>query len=279
MNLKQYLAWLALSLPLALANAQDGPDTPEEPASAESAASAPAAAESGPALHRSRPACRFESVILKAPPAGLVSLSFDDGPQPGATEQILAVLDRYHIPATFFLVGAKAQKNPQLTAQLRSHAQVLIGNHSWSHADFHRIGEARQLDELRRTDAVLDLKDEGPKFFRYPYGNASCGSKTRLHELGYHVVGWHVDSCDWGFDRTGSVSERAAHRCRVEPENRDQFVEHVVAAVKARNGGIVLMHESHANTLSQLDVVVKRLLAEGFQFAPLTHPGFQTALR
>lgn len=279
--MKQYLgALMALCLG-APAMAQDSPDAPEAPAATASAAANVAAQpESAPARPAPpRPACRFESVILKAPPQGLVNLTFDDGPRVGATEAILEVLDRYRIPATFFLVGNQAQKNPQLTARLKAHPRALIGNHSWSHADFHRIGSGRQVDEVQRTDAVLELKDEPARLFRFPYGNASCSAKAKLHELGYQVVGWHVDSCDWGFDKTGSVGLGAARRCRVDPAHRDQFVEHVVAAVKARGGGIVLMHESHANTLAKLEEVVQRLIAEGFQFAPLTHPAFLSALR
>ncbi len=222
--------------------------------------------------------CRFESDIATPPPAGFVSLSFDDGPEPGATEAILALLDKHQIPASFFLIAAKAQRHPELAARVKAHPLALVGNHSWSHPNFHDIAPDRQASELTRSDTALAAL-ESPKLFRYPYGNSSCESNTELQRLGYRVVGWHVDSCDWAFDKTGSIDAHEAKICGVDKADREHFVDHVVNAVKARKGGIVLMHEIHPNTLAQLDTLIQRLLAEGFQFAPLTAPGFEASLR
>jgi peptidoglycan/xylan/chitin deacetylase (PgdA/CDA1 family) len=225
-----------------------------------------------------RQSCRFESDITTAPPAGLVSLSFDDGPEPGATQAILALLDKHQIPASFFLIAAKAQRHPELAALVKAHPRALVGNHSWSHPNFHDIALAKQASELERSDTALSAL-EAPKLFRYPYGNSSCESNTELQRLGYRVVGWHVDSCDWAFDKTGSIDAHEARICGVDKADREHFVEHVVNAVKMRKGGIVLMHEIHPNTLAQLDTLIGRLLAEGFRFAPLTDPAFEASLR
>lgn len=222
--------------------------------------------------------CRFESDITTPPPAGLVSLSFDDGPEPAATPAILALLDKYQVPATFFLIAAKAQRHPELVAMVRAHPLALVGNHSWSHPNFHDIAPARQDTELQRSDSAL-AAIEAPKLFRYPYGNASCEANAALQRLGYRIVGWHVDSCDWAFDKTGSIDAHEAKMCGVDKADREHFVDHVVNAVKARHGGIVLMHEIHPNTLAKLDTLIARLLAEGFRFAPLTDAAFQPSLR
>jgi peptidoglycan/xylan/chitin deacetylase (PgdA/CDA1 family) len=225
-----------------------------------------------------RQSCRFESDIATPPPAGVVSLSFDDGPEPGATQAILALLDKHRVPASFFLIAAKAQRHPELAALLKAHPLALVGNHSWSHPNFHDIAPARQLGEVEQSDQALALL-ESPKLFRYPYGNASCEANAQLQQLGYRIVGWHVDSCDWAFDKTGSIDAHEAKICGVEKANREHFVDHVVTALKARKGGIVLLHEIHPNTLAKLDVIIERLLAEGFQFAPLTDPAFSASLR
>jgi peptidoglycan/xylan/chitin deacetylase (PgdA/CDA1 family) len=222
--------------------------------------------------------CRFESDIATPPAAGLVALSFDDGPEPGATQAILALLDKHQIPAAFFLIGAKAERHPELAALIQAHPLALVGNHSWSHPNFHDIPVARQSAELSRSDTALAAL-QSPKLFRYPFGNASCESNAQLQALGYRIVGWHVDSCDWAFDKTGSVDAHEAKICGVDRSHREHFVDHVVAAVKARRGGIVLMHEIHPNTLAQLETLITRLRAEGFAFAPLTHPGFLPSLR
>jgi len=288
-----------LALACAGALAQTPPAAPAAPASAASAAGAASAAEHSHHSHAieiraarvrglaeviNRPpqelkqSCRFESDITTPPPAGLVSLSFDDGPEPGATEAILALLDKHQIPASFFLIAAKAQRHPELAALVKAHPLALVGNHSWSHPNFHDIAPDRQASEVERSDTALSAL-EAPKLFRYPYGNSSCESNAELQRLGYRVVGWHVDSCDWAFDKTGSIDAHEAKICGVDKANREHFVDHVVTALKARKGGIVLMHEIHPNTLAQLDVLIQRLLAEGFKFAPLTDPAFEASLR
>ncbi len=222
--------------------------------------------------------CRFESDIATPPPAGVVSLSFDDGPEPGATEAILALLDKHQIPASFFLIAAKAQRHPELAAAIKANPLALVGNHSWSHPNFHNIDPSHQDDQLTKSDAALAAL-EAPKLFRYPYGNSSCESNVQLQELGYRIVGWHVDSCDWAFDKTGSIDAHEAKICGVDKANREHFVDHVVAALKARKGGIVLMHEIHPNTLAKLDELILRLLAGGFKFGALTDPDFAASLR
>lgn len=222
--------------------------------------------------------CRFESDISTPPPPGVVSLSFDDGPEPGATEAILALLDKHQIPATFFLVAAKAQQHPELAALVKAHPRALVGNHSWSHPNFHDIAPAQRASEVERSDAAL-AAFEAPKLFRYPYGNSSCDSNAQLQQRGYRIVGWHVDSCDWAFDKTGSIDPHEAKICGVEKANREHFIDHVVAAVKARKGGIVLLHEIHPHTLARLDELITRLLAEGFRFAPVNDPAFEASLR
>lgn len=299
MNFLFSLSTSLLALACAGALAQTPPAAPAAPASAASAAGAASAAEHSHHSHAieiraarvrglaeviNRPpqelkqSCRFESDITTPPPAGLVSLSFDDGPEPGATEAILALLDKHQIPASFFLIAAKAQRHPELAALVKAHPLALVGNHSWSHPNFHDIAPDRQASEVERSDTALSAL-EAPKLFRYPYGNSSCESNAELQRLGYRVVGWHVDSCDWAFDKTGSIDAHEAKICGVDKANREHFVEHVVSAVKARKGGIVLMHEIHPNTLAQLDTLISRLRADGFTFAPLTLPGFEPSLR
>ena len=116
------------------------------------------------------------------------------------------------------------------------------------------------------------------KLFRYPYGNSTCETNRLLKTEGYSIVGWHVDSCDWAFDRTGKVNAREALECGVLPQYTDNFVEHVVSAVRAHNGGIVLLHEIHSNTVHQLDSVIERLKAEGFVFGALDEEAFASSL-
>jgi peptidoglycan-N-acetylglucosamine deacetylase len=227
--------------------------------------------------------CRYESEISSLPPAGAVALTFDDGPEPGLSEHILDVLERHRVPATFFVIGEKAERHPELLARMHALPGARIGNHSWSHPNFHDIDAQAQRSEIDRNDALLqpiiDAPAARPKLFRYPYGNSSCEGNEHVHALGYRIVGWHVDSCDWAFDHDGSVDAHEALSCGVLAPFRRDFQGHVLAAVRAHRGGIVLLHEIHRNTVLQLEDLILRLKAEGYRFTTLDEPDFAADLR
>ena len=226
-----------------------------------------------------RRTCRFESDIATLPPENVVALTFDDGPEPGRTEKILAVLARHRVPATFFLIAEKAKAHPDLVAQARALPGAVIGNHSWSHPNFHDIPAAEQAREVEDADALLRADLGATALFRYPYGNSSCESNERVHALGYRIVGWHVDSCDWAFDGPQGLTPAEALSCGVLPAYRHDFLGHVVAGVRAHRGGLVLMHETHDIGVDNLDALVTRLEAEGYRFATPAAPEFQASLR
>jgi len=227
-------------------------------------------------LHRS---CRFESDIATLPPEGLVALTFDDGPEPGHTEAILAVLARHHVPATFFLIAEKAKAHPDLVAMTRALPGAVIGNHSWSHPNFHDIPVEAQSREVDGADALLRTDLGATPLFRYPYGNSTCETNARVRTLGYRIVGWHVDSCDWGYDGPSGLTAAEALSCGVLAPYRHDFVGHVVAAVRAHRGGVVLMHETQHISVDKLDTLVTKLEGEGYRFSTPAAPEFATSLR
>ncbi len=227
-------------------------------------------------LHRT---CRFESDIATLPPEGVVALTFDDGPEPGHTEAILAVLARHHVPATFFLIAEKAKAHPELVAMARALPGAVIGNHSWSHPNFHDIPAEAQAREVDEADALLHADLGAAPLFRYPYGNSSCETNERVRTMGYHIVGWHVDSCDWGFDGRDGLTAGEALSCGVLPAYRHDFLGHVVASVRAHRGGVVLMHETQHISVDNLDALVTTLEAEGYRFSTPAAPEFAPSLR
>ena len=222
--------------------------------------------------------CRYESEISTAPPANKVVLSFDDGPQSEQTEFILDVLKRHQISGTFFLIGQKAKEHPELVTRIWADGRHTVGNHSWSHPNFHEISVEEQAMEVLKYEEAPSIGPT-PKLFRYPYGNSSCETNNLLHDRGYRIVGWHIDSCDWAFDKAGSVDAKEALSCGVLSQNRDNFVEHVVSSVRAHKGGIVLMHEIHPNTLKKLDEIITRLKEDGFVFGSIEDSDFIPDLR
>ncbi|MET3135076.1 peptidoglycan/xylan/chitin deacetylase (PgdA/CDA1 family) [Oxalobacteraceae bacterium GrIS 1.11] len=222
--------------------------------------------------------CRYESDIATHPPLKRVALTFDDGPTPGGTELILEVLKKYKIGATFFMVGQKVQQHPELMAQVRAAQQTVIGNHSWDHPNFHEIGMAEQEGEVLRDEIVFSDASQ-VKLFRYPYGNSSCATNDFVRARGYKIVGWHIDSCDWAFDKAGAVDDKEALSCGVLAQYHNDYVGHVMSAVRAHKGGIILMHEIHPNTLKKLEEIVIALLADGYAFGTVLDVEFQNSLR
>ena len=222
--------------------------------------------------------CRYVSEVATAPPPRHVALTFDDGPEPVQTEYILEVLRRHQVQASFFMIGAQAQHHPDLVAKVLAEGHHLVGNHSWDHPNFHDIDGAAQMQQVDKTDAVL-AQDMAPRLFRYPYGNSSCETNAYLHQRGYRIVGWHIDSCDWAFDHGGHVDAKEAAICGVLPQYQSDYVGHVLASLRAHNGGIVLMHEIHPNTLKLLDEIIRLALADGFVFDTIDAAGFAASLR
>ncbi len=227
-------------------------------------------------LHRT---CRFESDIATLPPEGVVALTFDDGPEPGHTEAILAVLARHQVPATFFLIAEKAKLHPDLVAQMRALPGAVIGNHSWSHPNFHDIPVDEQRKEVDSADTLLHADLGKNPLFRYPYGNSSCDTNERVHTMGYHIVGWHVDSCDWAFDGPNGLTASEALSCGVLPVYRRDFLGHIVSSVRAHRGGVVLMHETQHISVDNLDALIVRLEGEGYRFSTPAAAEFETSLR
>ena len=222
--------------------------------------------------------CRYESDIPLTPPAKEIALTFDDGPEPIQTEYILAILKKHRVPATFFMIGEKIQTHPELVKLVQESDYALIANHSWSHPNFHDISVEEQSLEIQKSNAISETFNTH-QLFRYPYGNASCESNQLLKSMGQKIVGWHVDSCDWAFDHKGSVDLKEALSCGVLAQNRKNYLEHVISSVHAHNGGIVLMHEIHPNTLKNLDEIITRLLADGYVFKSLADDHFQKYLK
>jgi peptidoglycan-N-acetylglucosamine deacetylase len=222
--------------------------------------------------------CRYESEVSTAPPKGKVVLSFDDGPNPQQTPFILDILAKHNVPASFFLVGHSAKQHPDLVEKILATRTHVIGNHSWDHPNFHEISPEAQIDEVSKTKDVLPSPN-GQLFFRYPYGNSTCDANKFIHQQGYKIVGWHIDSCDWAFDSHGFVDSKEALSCGVLPQNTHNFVNHVVSSIRAHNGGILLMHEIHPSTVRQLEEIVIQLKNSGFVFTTVEDSAFSPVMR
>jgi peptidoglycan-N-acetylglucosamine deacetylase len=181
-----------------------------------------------------------------------VALTFDDGPDTRFTPGVLDALNRYGVKGTFFVMGARAEALPDLTERIHREGHVLA-NHGYWHPLLPELTVAGVLYEVRRTEEVLqNIVGITPALFRPPYGEITEEQILAIGEQNYAVIGWTVDSVDWA-----------------EP-GTDQIVETVLDNVVP--GAIILMHDGGdwtqdlSGTVEALDVIIPRLLAEGYEF-------------
>ncbi len=176
---------------------------------------------------------------------GYIALTFDDGPFPGQTEQLLAALNAAGLRATFFDLGKNLAGNDSLVkAQMEN---GWVGNHSWSHTDMTQATNAEILAELKDTqDTLQKMVGEAPQLFRPPYLKTSPALKDVEKGLGLTEVMTIIDSKDWA-----GVSA-------------DEIVANVSTAW---SGVIVLMHDNLSTTREAIpriaEFMVKNKLCSG----------------
>ncbi|MEM8559193.1 MAG: polysaccharide deacetylase family protein [Bacteroidota bacterium] len=191
-----------------------------------------------------------------APPT--LYLTFDDGPDPadeawGGTSTLLDLLARYGVPATFFLVGENAQRDPAL---VRAYADAghAIGNHSWTHPNFWQTSPEDTRRELDDTTALLeDLTGAPISLMRPPYGRFTPTARAWAQETDHRIIMWDVMPGD--FLPSATPDGVRAHLARF-----------------ARPGSIIVLHEGgQARSLTPrvLGDVLARYRDEGWRFARL----------
>lgn len=211
-------------------------------------------------------ACKYTIQVPDAVTRGTIALTFDDGPNPVTTPIILDVLKVHNAKATFFIMGAKVTGNEALIQRILDEGHM-IGNHSYSHPNFHQLNQSQSQGEIRKTDKLL-RQFAIPNYFRYPFGNSTCGTNDFLKSMNYRTVGWDIDTCDWAF-ANGQVSDQENETCMASPSLRKDYAAYVVHEVHKTQGGILLMHDIHRNTAETLDRLMTTLEQENYRFVSL----------
>jgi peptidoglycan/xylan/chitin deacetylase (PgdA/CDA1 family) len=204
----------------------------------------------------------------------VVALTFDDGPNPQTTPLVLDTLRSRGIPATFFINGTRVSSDAaeEIVADVASDDTLILGNHTWSHPRMIGLPPAAVASQIDDNTAVLVDAGETQRFFRFPYGAADCALTGTVRNRGYAVTGWHVDSADWCFSTPPVGVCPPAEFEHVDDDLRDDMVGFVLRQVESRQGGIILFHDIHAYTASQLPIVIDRLEAEGYTFTSIDDP-------
>jgi peptidoglycan-N-acetylglucosamine deacetylase len=152
----------------------------------------------------------FGRALVAPTRPGELALTFDDGPNPAWTPQLLDLLAEYGVKGTFFLVGSFAEQEPELTKRIAK-AGHLIGNHSWSHPNLSLCAPARIRDELRRTSETLDqLIGKPVRYFRPPFGARRPYVFRTARRMGMTPVLWNAMTSDWEERSPDRIAERLA---------------------------------------------------------------------
>lgn len=172
-----------------------------------------------------------------------IALTFDDGPHPYYTEQLLDGLEERGVVATFFVTGEHATLHPDIIRRMDEEGH-LIGNHTYSHIQLTSYNKEEFKEELVATSEVIEeIIGEEVVYVRPPYG---CWDKSFEAELNMIPVLWTIDPLDWCSD------------------NAECIVDRVV--VKAGENEIILMHDYYESSVTAALEVVDELLEEGYTF-------------
>jgi peptidoglycan/xylan/chitin deacetylase (PgdA/CDA1 family) len=185
-------------------------------------------------------------------PGNAVALTIDDGPHPVWTPKVLRLLERYHVPALFCLIGNQVLGHETVARDVVA-AGHHVANHTWSHpGKIAQLAQDRVQQEIDRAqNKIYDTTGKLPAIFRSPGGAVSPAVFAAAAQARMIPINWAVDPRDWTRPGTGSITNRL---------------------LAARPGQILLCHDGggdRAQTCAALETVIPALQARGYQFVAL----------
>ncbi len=194
----------------------------------------------------------FGPTLVAPARPGEIALTYDDGPNPAATPQLLEVLARHQVRATFFLIGQYVLAEPGIVRQIAA-AGHLIGNHSTTHPWLPFLSNARIRQELRDCNAALEDTLGAPiRYFRPPYGARRRYVLRAARELGLTPVQWNIICGDWNPVGAGTIFERVAHG--IARNERNNKASNIVL----HDGGHLTLNAPRLATVDATDRLLQR---------------------
>jgi len=187
---------------------------------------------------------------------GEIVLTFDDGPSPGSTPQILDILARECVRATFFMIGKQAEAQPQLVARVRDGGHT-IGSHSYSHRNLKLLPRDEAVADIRRGYEAVESAafgprgEDRPRLFRFPRYKSTpeLVSFVRAHKG--TVASWDLSSEDWRGDAPAVTMDR------------------VRRLLDRRDRGVLSFHDDQKNTAVVLPMMLAEIRARGMRIVHL----------
>lgn len=201
----------------------------------------------------------YEDLIIKYGNTSekLIALTFDDGPDEDFTPQILDILKKYGVKATFYVIGEKVQYNKKIIRREFKEGHE-IGNHTYTHINVSKNGYNKIKKEIGDTQsAIKSVTGVYPKTFRPPYRAISKDMCEIIKQKDMNIVLWsYVDARDW--DSPG--------------------VSYIIKAIEngIQNGCIILLHDynkvrnSKSQTIEALNIIIPDLLEKGYKFVTIS---------
>lgn len=182
-----------------------------------------------------------------------IALTFDDGPHPKYTAQILDILKEYNVKATFFVIGKNVELCQDVFKRCIAEGHE-IGNHTFTHVTADACSYENFKDEIEQTEQLIfELSGKKPYLFRPPTGLCNKNTVSLSKELGFKTIVWNIDTRDWAHTRT------------------DKIISSVLGNVKS--GSIILMHDyidPPSYTPEALRVIIPELFARGYTFVTVS---------
>ena len=213
------------------------------------------------AYHGINPRSRFYGKVLSNGNRNhsRIALTFDDGPNEPYTSQVLGILERYGIKATFFIIGQNARRYPEVCRRIVTAGNV-IGNHSYHHYKSLclRRSKAVARDIELAHQAIYECTGFEPKLFRPPHGFRTPWLMRTVRHLGYTVVTWDNMTGDWKANKSAEEIERTIVQ-------------------RAKPGGVIVLHDGRdsrpsydrSQMLQALPQIIDALKQRGFDFATI----------
>lgn len=178
-----------------------------------------------------------------------IALTFDDGPHYKYTDRILDILESYGVKATFFVIGANAERYPEKVKRIVSDGHE-IGNHTYSHPHLKSISDEELQAEIKKaSDVIGKITDKTPILFRPPEGFCGKNIANVAKKCGCSVILWSHDTRDWAHTPSGEISKK------------------ILDGVKG--GDIILFHDfitPDTPTPDALQTVIPVLKERGYEF-------------
>jgi len=179
----------------------------------------------------------------------MVALTFDDGPS-AQTARLLDLFAEHGGKGTFFLVGNMIDKRSDVVIRMVNEGHE-VGNHSWNHRQFTKLGEQELTDQIMTTRAkIYDVTGVDTTILRPPYGSYNDVVSAKAEELGIAMVNWSVDTLDW------------------KNKNADSVYNSVMKDVQ--DGSIILCHDLYSTTVDAMERVIPDLIEQGYRLVTVT---------